>query len=63
MDHLLEAEKELQTAIDLGSNDETNFRLKVAEVHALIIIGLALETLAECVTANGILHVANHKES
>jgi hypothetical protein len=63
MDHLAEAEKELETALSISAHaPEATLALLTSQAHALIAIGHALETLAACVTANDVLHVATHRE-
>lgn len=50
MDHLAEAEKELNVSFELSPHaPEATLALLAAQAHALIAIGRALETLATCV--------------
>ena len=69
MDHLAEAEKELKTSFSLSPHaPEATLALLAAQTHALIAIGYALTTLADCATINpghqyNILHIsADHVE-
>ncbi len=64
MDHLAEAEKELETSFTISPHaPEAQLALMAAQAHALIAIGHALEAIASCVTGNeyGRFHVFTHK--
>lgn len=70
MDHLVEAEKELDNAGGFypgpDDNERVTFSLLLAQTHALIAIAQAVEALAGCITTDcdryNVLYTTTHKK-